>query len=82
MSQVITLYTTSGCHLCEQAKALFWPCAQALDLQLYEVDISTSEEMVERYGVRIPVLAREDSAEIAWPFSGQELLAFLQQEHV
>ncbi len=80
MSQFVTLYTTSGCHLCEQAKSLFWPCAQTLGLQLSEVDISTSEEMVERYGIRIPVLACHTGAEIGWPFDQQELLQFLQSQ--
>ncbi len=78
MSTVFTLYTTSGCHLCEQAKSVFWPCAEILGVKLQEIDIAESEEMVERYGIRIPVIASQGGAEIGWPFDQQQLLDFLQ----
>jgi hypothetical protein len=42
-----------------------------------KVDISTSDELFERYGVRIPVLQRPDGRELGWPFSGTELAEFL-----
>ena len=43
------------------------------------VDIAQSEELVGRYGTRIPVLRRNDTgAELDWPFTGDQLLTFLQ----
>lgn len=43
------------------------------------VDIAQSEELVERYGTRIPVLRRNDTgAELDWPFTRDQLLTFLQ----
>ncbi|MBB6521580.1 glutaredoxin family protein [Pseudoteredinibacter isoporae] len=78
MSTVFILYTTAGCHLCEQAKSVFWPCADVLGVTLREIDIAESEELVERYGIRIPVIASERGEEIGWPFDQQQLLEFLK----
>ena len=64
----LILYSTSACHLCEQALALIQPII-AQGLQVREVDISESDELFERYGILIPVLRRQDSgAELNWPF--------------
>jgi glutaredoxin-like protein DUF836 len=51
----LVLYERAGCHLCDEAR-------QALDAVIgpdrYErVDIDTSDELVVRYGFRVPVLA-------------------------
>ena len=44
----------------------------------YEVvDIAASDELFERYGVRIPVLRAPDGNELGWPFDGPQLLAFI-----
>lgn len=42
-----------------------------------EVDISESEILFERYGLRIPVLQHPDGRELNWPFSPSQLQAFL-----
>jgi hypothetical protein len=42
-----------------------------------KVDISTSDRLFERYGVRIPVLRHPDGRELGWPFSEADLAAFL-----
>lgn len=74
----LILFSTSACHLCDQAQALLEPLL-APDMQLAVVDISESDELIERYGIRIPVLLREDTGtEIGWPFDAGELYAFLQ----
>lgn len=45
------------------------------------VDISDDDALVERYGVRIPVLAYVDSAgrtqELGWPFQPDQLMRFI-----
>lgn len=74
----LTLYSTSACHLCEQAQDLIDPLLGP-DLTLEVVDISDSDELIERYGVRIPVLLRQDNgAEIGWPFDSSGLRTFLR----
>lgn len=43
-----------------------------------EVDISASDVLFERYGLRIPVLQHPDQSELGWPFSELELQDFLR----
>ena len=44
--------------------------AELFELRL--VEISTDEKLVERFGIRIPVLAHLNN-ELSWPFELQEL---------
>lgn len=71
--EMLTLYGTSACHLCELAAALL----VAADLPFDEVDISESDELFERYGLTIPVVRRADGAELNWPFDEEALVRFL-----
>lgn len=76
----LILYTTMGCHLCEQAEALLATVAVILsrELVIEAIDIAEDAELVERFGIRIPVLKRTvDEAELNWPFDAQQLLRFL-----
>ncbi len=83
-AKTLMLYSTLGCHLCEEAKALLWPLLTEFGWQLREVDIAASDQLVERYGTRIPVLVwegggRQDARrELGWPFDETELRALLQ----
>lgn len=75
----LLFYTTSQCHLCELAEALLVNTPMPEPIPVDVVDIAQSEELVERYGTRIPVLRRSDTgAELDWPFTRDELLTFLQ----
>ena len=72
-----TLFSTSACHLCEQARALVIP-ELGPGWELREVDISESDELFDRYGLLIPVLAAEGAeAELNWPFSAADVRALL-----
>ena len=74
------LYTTVGCHLCEQAEALAAPLCREHGLALRPVEIADSDALLERYGVRIPVVRLEDAAgELGWPFDGEQLAHYLRQ---
>ncbi len=76
--KTLYLYTTLGCHLCEQAESLLLPHLTALNYQLQAVEISDSDQLMDAYGIRIPVIRREDSgAELGWPFDTELLLTFL-----
>lgn len=61
----IELLTTLGCHLCEQAEMLLHQAAPLAEVQ--KVDIAEDDELIARYGERIPVL-RYRGRELAWPF--------------
>jgi glutaredoxin len=52
----ITFYTRKGCTLCEKAKAEILELKDAYPFTLEEIDIDTSDELTERYGVMIPVV--------------------------
>lgn len=71
---------TVGCHLCEVAEQLI---ASTVDMQqyaIYQVDIADDDALVERYGVKIPVLLDlESKEELEWPFDQSQLLEFLQR---
>lgn len=75
----LTLYSTLGCHLCEQALDVISPIINKQKFALQEVDISESDELMERYGIRIPVLLRSDNLkELGWPFDQQQATEFLR----
>ncbi|NQV68709.1 MAG: glutaredoxin family protein [Pseudohongiella sp.] len=79
----LLLYTTAGCHLCEQAEQLLAQLSKLSQaqsgenqLQITAVDISIDEGLVEAYGIRIPVVKNTlTNEEIGWPFT----LANLQE---
>ncbi|MQX54423.1 glutaredoxin family protein [Alcanivorax sediminis] len=72
----VVLYTTLGCHLCEQAKDLLMMVNP--NVELLSVDVAEDDELIAQYGERIPVLAR-DGHELAWPFGLLDVQAFLQK---
>ncbi|MES2623910.1 MAG: glutaredoxin family protein [Pseudomonadota bacterium] len=74
------LFTTSGCHLCEQAEAMLrYVLNDTQQLQLEE--ISNSDELMQKYGIRIPVLgaysAEGEWQELGWPFGLEEITTFI-----
>jgi len=72
------LYGTSACHLCEIAHTLLEELrGQREGFEYTVVDISDSEALFERYGVRIPVLRHPDGRELGWPFSADQLAEFV-----
>lgn len=59
----ITVYTRTGCHLCERAEAAVARAARGrADVEL--VDIDADPDLRERYTVRVPVVA-VDGREVA-----------------
>ncbi len=72
-SDRLVLYGTSACHLCEIAEAM----VERQGTPFEKIDISVSDALFERYGIRIPVLRRPDGRELGWPFSEAELAAFV-----
>ena len=70
----LTLYGTSACHLCELAEGLLQELAAAgVTLEYEKLDISESDELFERYGLLIPVLAFPGGTELCWPFSAEQV---------
>jgi len=69
------LYGTSFCHLCEQAEAVL----HSVGVTAEHIDIAEDDDLMERYGTRIPVVKRIDSgAEMGWPFDEAALERFIR----
>lgn len=76
----LTLYTTEGCHLCEEAEALLRALGETVaGVTWIAVDIANDDTLFKRYGWSIPVLKREDGGELAWPFDAGVLRAFIKR---
>jgi len=71
----LTLYTTAGCHLCEQAEQLIKSISLQNKLVLTLVEIGDDESLVAQYGVHIPVVKFADDAELNWPFSLKDIVS-------
>ena len=53
--------------------------AEEMPLRIEIVDISEDAQLMERYGIRIPVLRRADGEELNWPFALQSARGFLAE---
>ncbi|MBU2713837.1 glutaredoxin family protein [Zooshikella harenae] len=74
----LILYSTDGCHLCDQALSLINSSAHASNLDIEVVDIALSEELMTLYGVHIPVLREMQREEkLFWPFDESQLSTWL-----
>ncbi|GAB6262024.1 glutaredoxin family protein [Photobacterium sp. 53610] len=79
----IILYSTEGCHLCEQAYALLAEAGVAGQVDV--VDIAFDDGLFSRYGVTIPVVSIEANgsvSELGWPFDASQLTNWLKSHGV
>lgn len=80
MKESVTLLGTSACHLCEEAEAMLVATLNPEFFEINKLDIADDDVLVERYGVRIPVLRRDaDESELNWPFDVAALIQFLSE---
>lgn len=80
MRKKLIIYSTSGCHLCEQAIAIVYPLLESLELELEECDIANSDQLMAAYGLRIPVLQLENATrDLSWPFNQEDCKAYLAE---
>lgn len=56
MKTTLKLYTRNRCHLCENAKAMIFSLKEKWDFHYEEADIDASDELIEKYGLMIPVV--------------------------
>jgi predicted DCC family thiol-disulfide oxidoreductase YuxK len=78
MTQLV-LYTTSHCHLCEQALELLIKLKEQQPIQWLAKEISGDDDLIEKYGIRIPVIQRVDNqSELNWPFSEDDIVMLIK----
>ncbi len=57
----LTLYSRSGCHLCEDMQAQLAALSAEHGFVLQCIDIDADAALVQRYGSRVPVLMRGET---------------------
>jgi glutaredoxin len=76
VTKSLTLYSTDGCHLCENAQRLLRSMPELRGVTLDVVDIVEDERLFARYGTTIPVVSTS-TKELAWPFNADDVLQLL-----
>lgn len=72
----VVLYERADCHLCDEARVVL---DEMIGPDRYErVDIDTSDDLVVRYGFRVPVLAVDGVDRLEAPITAPDLRAVLQ----
>ena len=76
MAARVILFERKDCHLCEEVRVLL---DEMIGQDRYErVDIDTRDDLVMRYGFRIPVVAVDGVDRLEAPISAPDLRAMLQ----
>ncbi len=74
MATNLKLYSTSYCHLCEQAEDMLISLVKLHPIAWQTIEIIDDEVLLGLYGNSIPVLKRVDTnQELAWPFTKREI---------
>ena len=74
----LKFYTTQGCHLCEEAEEILAVLRKRYMFALEVVDIAAEAELVEKYGLSIPVLLNtENQRYLYWPFDADKIVTLL-----
>lgn len=76
MSKHLILYSTTACHLCDEAELLL----NHAKLEWQTIEITDNDELLDRYSLKIPVLYnRVTKRELCWPFSLTDISALISQ---
>ncbi|WP_413113461.1 glutaredoxin family protein [Thaumasiovibrio sp. DFM-14] len=75
---MLILYSTEGCHLCEEAYSLLVQAEVSSQTEI--VDIAFDDELFSRYGVTIPVIQLKHTQDVSlnWPFDSVVLADWLK----
>lgn len=60
MSVRLTLYSRTGCHLCDDLLVALQPLAEELQFGVDVIDIDDNEALVQRFNEQVPVLAYKE----------------------
>jgi hypothetical protein len=75
MPKQVFLYSTDGCHLCNDALTL----CQSVGVSPTIVDIVEDDNLVHLYGTYIPVLLVEREEQgLFWPFDAEQIKQYLK----
>lgn len=75
------LFSTLGCHLCEDAKAILDPLLADVGANYVEEEISENDQWMEAYAIRIPVVrSTRTGEELGWPFDTDVCLNWIKSQ--
>jgi hypothetical protein len=73
----LILYERDGCHLCEETRVLL---DEMIGMDRYaRVDIDTDDELVLRYGFRIPVIGLDGADRLEAPILADDIRALAKE---
>jgi len=73
----LVLFERANCHLCDEARQLL---DELIGPDAYErVDVDTSDELIVRYGFRVPVLAVDGIDRLEAPITAPDLRAVVAE---
>jgi glutaredoxin len=73
----LVLYERANCHLCEEARRLL---NELIGPDAYDsIDIDADDDLVMRYGFRVPVVALDGIDRLEAPISAPDLRALLAE---
>jgi glutaredoxin len=74
----LTLYERAECHLCEEARAVL---DATIGPDAYErVDIDADDDLVVRYGFRVPVIAVDGIDRLEAPMTAADVMALVRAQ--
>ncbi len=77
VSEPLIMYSRADCHLCDQVIIMM----DRARIAWRPVNIDSNPALVQKYGVRVPVLQHPESGkELFFPFSDRDLFRFLEGE--
>ena len=77
MTARVTLYSKPGCHLCDDARLVVDAVCSELGEAYDEVDITTSADLMSRFGEEIPVTFVDGAQHDFWRVDERRLRAAL-----
>ena len=80
MTWRLTLYTRSGCCLCEEMKAIIQRVAQKIPLAVEEIDVDSAPYLQREYGGEVPVLLINGRKAFKYRITERELKKKLRME--
>lgn len=79
MNLRLLLYSTSHCHLCEQAELMLTTLAANYELEWSTIEITEDPNLLSLYELKIPVIRRVDNGhEISWPFTSNQIIELIK----
>jgi hypothetical protein len=75
----LTFYTKPGCCVCDEALEVVEEVGRTVKFDFDKIDVSTSDDLLERYGAFVPVIEIDGIKAFEFQVDGRELELMLTQ---